>query len=201
MGAGVGAGSVGDFAQPAAKGSVRRTQRAQRGPGRNPRPSWDAWPIGGAGLAAILSGMLPLLPLLALLVVPASADSSHALRDIALTAMAVRGASSAKDRRKVLDGAFDSVPTDLRDAVKESPVRGREGSAARRNWFASEDWYAPQPRGGFSMPSLTLPPREPGFFGRVGDSFKTAVEPYKRLMNAAAQSSWSSVAVVQTLAG
>jgi hypothetical protein len=144
----------------------------------------------------------PLLAaLLAFPALPVHADSSRALRDIAFTTMAVRRGRTAQARKVVLDRTFDAASLDLRDSVRDDgAVRGRNGSPARRNWFASGDWYTPAERPKFAMPELTPPARGPGIIGKMGSSFKFAIAPYVRLIEAASRGSWSSVSVVQTLA-
>ncbi|PCI34963.1 MAG: hypothetical protein COB53_11415 [Elusimicrobia bacterium] len=115
--------------------------------------------------------------------------------------MAVKKNRTAQSRRAVLDNSFDAVSLDLRDSLRDPSVRGKVRSKLRRNWFAKGEWYSPQPRRPYEMPALTMADQNLGVLTRMNVSLQTALAPWKRLLNAASQSSWSSVAIVRTLAG
>ncbi len=129
------------------------------------------------------------------------ADPPRALRDIALTSIAVQKNRSASSRRAVLDQAFDASGIDLRDSLNDTSVRGKKGSQRLRNWFANGDWYTPQPRRPYGMPELSMVEQNRGVMSKMGSSFQTALTPWRQLLNAASKGSWSSVAIVRDLAG
>ncbi|MFH1723379.1 MAG: hypothetical protein ABII00_02035 [Elusimicrobiota bacterium] len=128
------------------------------------------------------------------------AAGHNALRNAALTVIAVRRTSTVEDRHAALGKAFDAAPRSLRDSGE--PGAGRRSLSSdgrysvRRNWFPPSGRY-PAQAPAFSMPDVSLPPAAPGPLDRLRSAARSAFGPWRALLEYAWGGAWTGASVLR----